>query len=129
MEMLDVVKISLGEFRIKNILSIGEENDIAVARSVLSQGMYGHMAASKLYSERKAASDIFAVAELNGRIIKAPDDFKSTGELPRKQLDELWEAWTKQSGMFLAPKVSDDDPSKDEKSDPDTGKTEGEGED
>ena len=129
MEMVDVVKISLGEFRIKNILNIGEENEIAVAKSVLSQGMYGYMAASKIHSERKAASDIFAVAELNGRILNAPEDIKDVGKMSRKNLDELWEAWTKQSGMFLNPKVSDDDPSKDEKSDSDTGKAEGEGKD
>ncbi len=115
MDKTSTVKVPFGEFTIKNTLSIGEQNQIAAQRAASANGMYGQMMQSPNLNEVNAASNIFRVSELEGRIVKAPDDWMGCEALMPEEFDKLWEAWTEKSGLFrreetpAAPDPSDGD--------------------
>jgi len=94
------VKVSFGEFTFKNILAIGEQNQIAAHRSTVSNGMYGQMVESPNPAEVNAALTIFRSSEMQGRIIKYPEDWMGCDALMSEEFDELWKAWTEKSGLF-----------------------------
>ncbi len=117
MDKVSAVSVTAGEFVIKNILTIGEETQIAVRRATLSNGMYGQMMQSPNVPEMQAGWNLFRLSELEGRISKPPDEFKGCEALSAEQFDELWKAWTEKSGLFLRAG---------QPADPDTGDGEGE---
>ena len=100
MDKTCVVKVSFGEFTIKNKLAFGEQNQIAAHRSTIANGMYGQMVESPNSVEMNAAWNIFRSAELQGRISKAPEDWLGIDALMPEEFDELWGAWTEKSGLF-----------------------------
>lgn len=102
MDQTTTVKVSFGEFTIKNILTIGQESQIAVMRSTISNGMYGQMAESPNTPEMVSAWRLYKLTELDGRIEKSPENWKGCAELTKEQLDELWKVWADRSGMFPA---------------------------
>ena len=102
MDKTTIVKVSVGEFTIKNELTIGQETQIAVARAQLSGGMYGQMIESPNAAEMTAAFRLYKLTELDGRIEKAPDDWKGCSEMTGEQVDELWKEWAEKSGKFPA---------------------------
>jgi len=100
MDKTSAVTVSSGEFVIRNIVTIGEETQIAVRRSRVSNGMYGQMIESPNQGEATAAWDLFRMCELDGRIEKAPDGWKGCEALSADEFNELWKGWTEQSGLF-----------------------------
>ena len=104
MEKTSFVKVSFGEFTIKNILTIGEQNQIAARRATVSNGMYGQMVESPNSAELNAAWNIFRTSELEGRIEKAPEDWRGCDAFMPEEFDELWKGWTEKSGLFLREK-------------------------
>ena len=102
MDKTTVVEISgLGEFIIKNELTIGEELQIDVRRATLSNGMYGQMIESPNAVEFSAGWRLFRMVELDGRIETYPKDWDGCSSISRDQLDDLWKEWTEKSGKFL----------------------------
>lgn len=102
MDKTTTVNVSgLGEFTIKNELTIGEELQIDVRRATLSNGMYGQMIESPNIVEMTAGWRLFRLAELDFRIGDRPPDFKGCSELSKDQFDALWKEWTEKSGKFL----------------------------
>lgn len=100
MDKTSSVKVSFGEFTIKNALTIGEQNKIAAHRATISNGMYGQMVESPNPAEMNAAWNIFRTSELHGRIIKSSEDWMGCDALLPEEFDELWRAWTEKSGLF-----------------------------
>ncbi len=102
MDKTTTVEVSgLGEFTIKNELTLGEELQIDVRRATLSNGMYGQMVESPNISEMMAGWGLFRMTELDGRIEKSPEDFMGCSQLNNEQFDDLWKEWTEKSGKFL----------------------------
>lgn len=100
MDEVTTVKVSVGEFTIRNKIKIGQEIDIAVKRATLSNGMYGQMMESPNMAELISGWRLFRLCELDSRIEKSPDGWAGCSELTKEELDELWEGWTEKSGMF-----------------------------
>lgn len=100
MDKTSSVTVSVGEFTIKNALTIGEQNQIAAHRATISNGMYGQMVESPNPAEMNAAWNIFRTSELQIRIKKAPDDWMGCDAMMPEEFDELWKAWTEKSGLF-----------------------------
>jgi len=116
MDKTTTVKVSFGGFTFKNILTIGEQNQIAVHRATISNGMYGQMMQSPNTTEVNAAFNLLRTSEMEGRLVKAPEDFEGVESLQSDQFDELWKEWTVKSGLFLR---------KEKSTDPDSGDGEG----
>lgn len=100
MDKTSTVEIPAGEFTFKNVLTIGEETQIAVQRATRSNGMYGQMMESPNLSEMRSAWNLFRICELDGRIEKAPEGWLGAATLSSGELDQLWKVWTEKSGLF-----------------------------
>jgi len=102
------VSCSTGTFIFNNKLKIGQESDIAVRRSTITNGLYGQMVSSPDVNEMMAAWRINRMCELDGRLVKAPsDDWKGFKNLTKVELDEVWGLWAEKSGVFPGQPKSD----------------------
>ena len=101
-DTLKEVTVEFGgqSFTFKIDLTVGEEMLLAGRRSVLTGGEYGNLAKSKDIGEQMAAITADRIAEMEIRLIKAPDDFESFVTMKGKDLNKIWKEFADKSGLF-----------------------------
>ena len=95
-----IVEFGGQSFTFKIDLTVGEELLLAGRRSVLTEGEYGNLAKSKDLGEQMAAITADRIAEMEIRLIKAPDDFESFVTMKGKDLNKIWKEFADKSGLF-----------------------------